>query len=56
MGAADADPFAAPGWAVQTAQTCILGGAMMLSTTAQGQNILDAVSSSAWTSRPITGS
>ena len=45
-----------PGWAVQTAQTWRFGLAWVLSTTAQLQNIFDLVSSSAWTSRPITDS
>jgi len=45
-----------PGIPRQTGQTTVFGAADVLSTTAQAQNILEAVSSSAWTSRPITAS
>ena len=40
----------------QTGQTAEFGGAETESTTAQPQNIFDFVRSSAWTSRPMTGS
>src|SRR5439155_13680308 len=45
-----------PGIAVQTGQVNVLGAACVESTTAQPQNIFERVDSSAWTSRPITGS
>ena len=45
-----------PGSPAQTGQTAVLGGALTESTTGQAQNILDLVSSSAWVSRPMTGS
>ena len=44
----------APGRPRQTGQTCVLGSAP--NPVAQPQNILVAVLSSTWTSRPITGS
>src|SRR5512134_2109653 len=45
-----------PGIPVQTGHTAVFGGAETESTTAQLQNIFDRVRSSAWTSRPMTGS
>lgn len=45
-----------PGMPEQTGHTAVFGGAETESTTAQLQNIFDFVCSSAWTSRPITGS
>ncbi len=44
----------APGRARQTGQVCVLGAAPK--SVAQPQNIFDAVPSSTWVSRPITGS
>ena len=43
-----------PGRPRQTGQTCVLGSAPK--TVEQPQNILDAVFSSTWTSRPRAGS
>src|SRR3989304_3660061 len=45
-----------PGMPAHTGQTAMLGWVLVESTTAQAQNILEAVSNSAWTSRPMTGS
>ena len=42
-----------PGSPRQTGHTCVFGSAP--NPVAQPQNILDAVLSSMWTSRPITG-
>ena len=44
----------APGSPRQTGHTCVLGSAP--NSVAQPQNILVAVLSSTWTSRPMTGS
>src|SRR5947209_14186934 len=44
-----------PGIAVQTGQVNVLGAACVESTTAHPQNIFERVNSSAWTSRPMTG-
>src|SRR5512140_3072482 len=45
-----------PGMPEHTGQTVVFGAAVVLSTTGQPQNILELVRSSAWTSRPMTGS
>src|SRR5512135_3379182 len=45
-----------PGMPEQIGHTAVLGAADVLSTTSQAQNIFDLVCSSAWTSRPMTGS
>jgi hypothetical protein len=45
-----------PGIPVHISQTEVFGSAIVESTTAQPQNIFDCVSSSACTSKPITGS
>jgi hypothetical protein len=45
-----------PGIPEQIGHTAMFGSATVKSTTGQAQNIFDSVSSSAWISRPITGS
>jgi hypothetical protein len=46
----------APGIPAQVGHTAVFGGAETESTTAHPQNIFERVRSSAWTSRPMTGS